>query len=128
MYNKYQSQEVMRRLTQGQYNPQEQIDKLPAGVKRNFYLELEEQLKGYDYDSETVISESLENASNDYFKGINYRLKQSIKNSYNSDGYYNTLDKYTQLVEQDTYKTLSMDSLKEYLDTLDVMSKVSFFF
>jgi hypothetical protein len=64
--DKTQSQEIMRRLTRGQYNPQEQIDRLPLSVQRNFNLELEEQLKGWDYDSNTVIEESLKNASDTY--------------------------------------------------------------
>lgn len=127
MYDRTQSQEILRRLTRGQYNPQEQIDRLPSGVQRNFNLELKEQLKGWDYDSNTIIEESLNNAADAYFKGVNWRLRQSIKSMFNQSGYYETLDYYTELIEKDKYKTLDIETLKEYVDTLNVMSNISFF-
>lgn len=126
-YDKAYSDDVMARLTGYDLNPSEQINKLPSSVKENFYNEFAETLLSQEYDSDTVIKESLDNTAKEYFKPINYQTKRAIERDFNNMGFYKTMEIWQERINNGDYKTIDENILYEYINTLQVMDDINFY-
>lgn len=127
MYDKATNAEIINSL--GGFsggNFMDELDKLDDGLVKNFQLELKDMLDSGDYDSETVVKESLENASKDYFTGMNYNLKRGIENSFAAYGKEETLERYAARAEE--FKTANYEEIEEYIEMLEVLDNIEFYF
>lgn len=127
MYDKATNAEIINSL--GGFsgtNYMDKMDKLPEELQIDFFKELEERLKSQDYDSEAVVKDSLENASKDYFTGMNYNLKRGIERYFDSYGKEETLERYAE--RADEFKTANYEEIEEYVEMLDIMDKIEFYF
>lgn len=127
MYDKATTADLVNSL--GGYagtNVMEQLEKLDSGLYENFVNELEESLKGWDYDSKTVVKESLEKAAKDFFSDMNYQIKRGIENEYQRNGREAALEKYFE--KTDSYKTANYETIEKYVDFVEALDKIEFFF
>ena len=118
MYDKATSANIINSL--GGFsglNPMEELEKLEPDLLNNFFLELNETLLSQEYDSETVIHESLENSAKEFFRGVNYQIKRGIENDFSLYGKDYTLEKY--LEKADNYKTANYETIENYINFLD---------
>lgn len=127
MYDKATSANIINSL--GGFsglNPMEELEKLEPDLLNNFFLELNETLLSQEYDSETVIKESLENAAKEFFRGINYQIKRGIENDFSLYGKDYTLEKY--LEKADNYKTANYETIENYINFLEVLDNIEFYY
>lgn len=127
MYDKATSANIINSL--GGFsglNPMEELEKLAPDLLNNFFLELNETLLSQEYDSETVIKESLENSAKEFFRGINYQIKRGIENDFSLYGKDYTLEKY--LEKADNYKTANYETIENYINFLEVLDNIEFYY
>lgn len=127
MYDKATSANIINSL--GGFsglNPMEELEKLEPDLLNNFFLELNETLLSQEYDSETVIKESLENAAKEFFRGVNYQIKRGIENDFSLYGKDYTLEKY--LKKADNYKTANYETIENYINFLEVLDNIEFYY
>lgn len=127
MYDKATSANIINSL--GGFsglNPMEELEKLEPDLLNNFFLELNETLLSQDYDSETVIKESLKNSAKEFFRGVNYQIKRGIENDFSLYGKDYTLEKY--LEKADNYKTANYETIENYINFLDVLDNIEFYY
>lgn len=127
MYDKATSAEIINSL--GGFsglNPMAELENLDGDLLNNFYNELNERLLSQEYDSETVVKESLENASKDFFRGMNYQIKRGIENDFNLYGKDYTLEKYFE--RADYYKSADYEDIQNYVDYIETLDNIEFYF
>lgn len=125
MYDKFTTDTIIASL--GGYSGIDFTDKiktLDSDLVNNFYTELEETLKGQDYDSETVVQDSLKEAGNDFFRGMNYQIQRGIERDFYTLGKEQTIEKYTNR----DYKTASDETIEQYIDFVEVLDTIDFYY
>ncbi|MFQ7061112.1 MAG: hypothetical protein ACLR7Q_09645 [Eubacterium sp.] len=105
-----------------------ELAELDDDLVNNFYLELEETLKSGDYDSNTVVKESLENAGKEFFSGMNYQIKRGIENDFEALGKDETLNKWYERASDRDYKTASPEAIEQYVNFVEALDNVQFYY
>lgn len=127
MYDKATTAEIINSLSGfSGNNVMDYIDDLPEDLQNDFKNTLFEKLSYQEYASETVVQESLEEASEFFFKGMNYQIKRGIENDYSLYGKEYTLEKY--LKRSDNYKSANSDAIKNYINYIQTLDNIEFFF
>ena len=124
-FNSYESRETLRRLSSSAMNPQEQIDELPDGIRARFLDIFEQNLKTTEYDSETVVQESLAEATKEFARenviyGATYN---AIVSRYERDGYEATLEYY----RNRKYGTVRNEDIYDIIEALRVSDELEFY-
>lgn len=127
MYDKATTAEIVNSL--GGFsgnNVMDYIDDLPENLQNDFKNTLFEKLTYQEYASETVVQESLKEADEFFFKGMNYQIKRGIENDYSLYGKDYTLEKY--LERSDNYKSANSDTIINYINYIQTLDNIEFFF
>ena len=124
-FDRYQSRDVLTRLSSSEKNPQEQIDDLPDGIRDRFLDIFEQNLKTTEYESGTVVQESLEEATKEFARenSIYGATYNAIINRFEREGYEATLEYY----ENREYGTIQNEDIKEIIEALNVSNNLEFF-
>lgn len=105
----------------------EEMQKLKKQIGANLYndfkKELFSRLNSYDYDSELVVGDSLQDAGNQFFKGVNYQIRRNMERDSNTMSKAALKRKYTGR----GYKTADDATIKKYADFLYALNKINFF-
>lgn len=124
-FDRNTSRETLRRLSSSAMNPQEQIDELPDGIRARFLDIFEQNLKTTEYDSETVVQESLAEATKEFAREntIYGATFNAIVNRYERDGYDATLEYY----ENKEYSTIQNEDIYDIIEALRVSDELEFY-
>lgn len=124
-FDRYQSRDVLTRLSSSEKNPQEQIDDLPDGIRDRFLDIFEQNLKTTEYESGTVVQESLEEATKEFARenSIYGATYNAIVNRFEREGYEATLEYY----EGREYGTIQNEDITEIIEALNVSNNLEFF-
>ena len=124
-FDAYESRETLRRLSSSAMNPQEQIDELPDGIRDRFLDIFEQNLKTTEYDSETVVQESLEEATKEFARenSIYGATYNAIVNRFEREGYEATLEYY----ENREYGTIQNEDIYDIIEALRVSDELEFY-
>ena len=124
-FDRYKSRDVLTRLSSSEKNPQEQIDDLPDGIRDRFLDIFEQNLKTTEYESGTVVQESLEEATKEFARenSIYGATYNAIVNRFEREGYDATLEYY----ENREYGTIQNEDINEIIEALNVSNNLEFF-
>lgn len=110
------------------YNYNEELqtlrNKIGSDIYNNFQAELNERLDGGDYDSETVVGDSLNEAGEQYFRPINYQIRRNMRIDSLRMSESELIEKYSGR----DYKTASDENIAQYAYFLTALNNTNFYF
>ena len=129
MYGQEESRTILKRLSGNYLDPQKTvIDKLDDETQKQFYQNVEHNLKSQEYNPYEVALESLENTERDLFGYINYQTRNAIKQSYYRNGKEATREYYARRIENEEFKTfVDVNELDRLLDIIQAEDDINFY-
>ena len=128
-YDMTTTADIFNRLSRySGYNYTEETKRIKKWIGADFYNAFQEELfdtlESRDYDSNTVVGDSLTEAGNNYFKPMNYQIRRAMKKDSNTMSRAALIRKYTGR----NYKTADDKMIKKYAYYLYALNNVNFYF